>query len=229
MDLLTWLANVKELWIALGGAIVGGLFTMWATLVTQKGESKRTDKVRREDQAKLDNERQLVLANTATLILVEITTAWNVYRDEYADELKQLPDGAPYFCIFPIGDNSFPVFDSVPACLAQLPTEISQQIVRFYMRAKGLVSMINMNNIDTERAREYANAQLQKHHGETAAVSMSETEKADEISTRYDQDATRMALLIGMDTTAEGLKGLTSEIEALVLDIQARLAPVITA
>lgn len=223
MDFLLWLSGFKELWIALGGALVGGLFTMWATHLNQKGEYERAAQARRDDQAQIKAERQMVLANTASLILVEITTAWNVFRDEYAAELRQLPDGDPFICTFPIGDNSFPIFDSAPSCLAQLPIEASQQIVRFYMRAKGLISMVNMNNIDTERAREYANVELQKRNSQKSSIK-SANEHADASNTRYFQDAHRMALLLGMGSTADGLKGLTKEIENLVLDIQARLA-----
>ncbi|MBI6781612.1 hypothetical protein [Pseudomonas syringae] len=221
MNLLLWLADLKELWIALVGAIVGGLFTMWATHLTQKGELNRAAQERREEKVQIEAEHHMVLANTAKLILVEITTAWNVYRDEYAADLMQLPDGVPYLCVFPVGENSFPIFDSAPTCLAQLPTETAQLIVRFFMRAKGLIAMVNMNNIDTERAREYANAELQKRSSQ--ALLSVQLENAEDINTSYVQDAKRMASLIGMGSTADGMKGLTLEIETLVLDLQARL------
>ncbi len=222
MDFLTGVAGLKELWSALSGALIGGLFTMWATHRTQKGDSDRAIRERRDIRAQVEDERQLTLANTAQLILVEVTTAWNVYRGEYAAELMQIPDGVPYLCVFPIGDNSFPIFDSAPGSLAQLTIATSQQIVRFYMRAKGLISMINMNNLDTERAREFANAELRKRSSQTESLAGFETELA-EISSRYAQDSHRMASLLGMGSTADGLKGLTNEIEGLVLDIQARL------
>jgi hypothetical protein len=90
------------------------------------------------------------------------------------------------------------------------------------MRAKGLSSMINMNNLDTERAREFANVELQKRRSQTESLAVFEIEPA-EISSRYAQDAHRIASLLGMGSTADGLKGLTNEIEGLVLDIQARL------
>jgi hypothetical protein len=226
MDFLTGIAGLKELWSALGGALIGGLFTMWATHRTQMGESDRATQERRDDRAQVEDERQLTLANTAQLILVEVTTAWKVYQAEYATELMQIPDGAPYLCVFPIGDNSFPIFDSAPGSLAQLPIATSQQIVRFYMRAKGLISMINMNNLDTERAREFANLELQKRSSQTESLAGFDTELA-EISSRYAQDAHRMASLLGMGSTADGLKGLTGEIEGLVLDIQSRLTQAI--
>ncbi|RMO93701.1 hypothetical protein ALQ32_200206 [Pseudomonas syringae pv. tagetis] len=222
MDIWTGVVGSKELLSALIGALIGGLFTMWATHRTQKGESDRATQEWRHNRAQVEDERQQTLANTAQLILVEVTTAWNVYRAEYAAELMQIPDGAPYLCVFPIGDKSFPIFDSAPASLAQLPPATSQQIVRFYMRAKGMISMINMNNIDTERAREFANVELQKRSSQTESIAGFETDPA-EISARYDQDAKRMASLLGMGSTADGLKGLTNEIEGLVLDIQARL------
>ncbi|MBD8598999.1 hypothetical protein [Pseudomonas sp. CFBP 8772] len=222
MDFLTGIGGSKELWSALGGALIGGLFTLWATHRTQKAESDRATQERRDNRAQVEDERQLTLANTAQLILVEVTTAWKVYQVEYATGLMQIPDGAPYLCVFPIGDNSFPIFDSAPGSLAQLPIATSQLIVRFYMRAKGLISMINMNNFDTERAREFANVELQKRSSQTDSLAGFETELA-EITPRYAQDAHKMASLLGMGSTADGLKGLTNEIEGLVLDIQARL------
>jgi len=228
-DIVTWIISTvntafsKELWSALAGAVIGGIFTLWATRAAQKSESIRASNEREFRQRRLEDDRALVLTNTVSLIMVEIATAWDLYQAEYALDLMGLPDGDPYLCVFPVGNNPFPVFDSAPACLTQLPSETSKQIVRFYMRAKGLISMIEMNNADTERAREYANLELQSQPYQIGTVNMSEEQQVNALLAKYEEDARRMAFLIGMGTTAEGLKGLTREIGRLVLDIESRL------
>lgn len=228
-DIATWIINAinaafsKELWSALVGAVIGGMFTLWATRAAQKSESKRASSEREFRQRQLEDDRVVVLTNTVALIMVEISTAWDLYQAEYALDLMALPDGDPYLCVFPVGSNPFPVFDSAPACLTQLPSETSKQIVRFYMRAKGLISMIEMNNADTERAREYANLELQSRPYQMPTVDMSEEQQVSALLAKYEEDARRMAFLIGMGTTADGLKGLTREIGTLVLDIESRL------
>ena len=107
MDIWTGVVGSKELLSALIGALIGGLFTMWATHRTQKGESDRATQEWRHNRAQVEDERQRTLANTAQLILVEVTTAWNVYRAEYAAELCRFPTVLPTFASSPLAINLF--------------------------------------------------------------------------------------------------------------------------
>lgn len=215
----------NELLSAFLGAAVGGLFTMRATARGHRLASAAAEKAR--DQLVLDaeNERQQELINTTQLILVEITTAWAVYREEYAEELMTLPEGAPYVCTFPIGANPFPLFDSAPRCLAQLHPDTAGLIVRIYMRAKGLISMIEMNNADSERAHDHSRAELRKLYNQL--VQTGEPIPADvnqRLGHFYEQETQKMATLTGMGDTADGMKGLTQEIDVLLAELNRRIS-----
>jgi hypothetical protein len=109
----------------------------------------------------------------------------------------QIPDGASFLPVFPTGDDFFPILDSASGSLAQLPIATSQQIASFYTPTKGLISTINMRNLDTERAREIANVELQKRSSQTEFLAEFETGLA-EISSHYAQDAPRLASLVGI-------------------------------
>ncbi|WP_134677027.1 hypothetical protein [Ectopseudomonas khazarica] len=192
-----------ELISAFLGAILGGWFTLRATNSAHK---LAAEAVLAADKA--------VLYDTTRLIQVEITTALKVYQEEYGDELMTLPEDTPYVCIFPIGANPFPIYDSAPACLSQLPAELSELLVRIYMRAKGLITMIEMNNRDTEKAQELAQTLLNDRIASLGHVLTPEA--SERVSQLYQDDVLSRATVLGMGSTADGMKSVTEEIVELM-------------
>lgn len=175
------------------GAIIGGLFTMWATTHAHALMAKTQ---RRNEQT--------MLYDTTKLIQVEISTAIKIFQEEYGKELQELADGEPYICVFPIGSNTFPIYDSSPACLSNLPPDLSELLVRIYMRAKGLIAMIEINNAESERVQKLAQDLLNERLPKISDI--------DRLNELYRQDISKQANIIDMGSTADGMKLLIAEI-----------------
>jgi hypothetical protein len=212
----SWLKDVlsplmkPELLSAFLGAIVGGLFTMWAT--------SRSHQLAARAQRKAED---LLLYDTTKLIQAEISTGLAIYMEEYGAELLREPGGTPYIVVFPIGENPFPIYDSSPACLSRLPSELSTLLVRLYMRAKGIARMIELNNSDAEHARELATEKLKAR-----ALELSESYDSDatkRLNELYIQDAYHNAVIIGMSSTADAMRSLTLEIQDLLSQVNAQI------
>lgn len=150
MDIATTIKSIIEnpAATALIGALAGGWFTLNATV--------RAHNLSRESTK---SENLSATANSLSLIQVELQTAWNIYNLEYASELLEGEDGEPYLVTWPIGKDTFTIFNSMPQCLAEISPAVSSRIVEMYMRIKGLVAMIEENNKNVELARK---AGLQK-------------------------------------------------------------------
>ncbi|CAG8864025.1 hypothetical protein [Pseudomonas fluorescens] len=201
---LAWVGALplSEFISALIGALVGGLLTMKATRIAHKLESER-----------LIKEQKTVLNNTLCLLKEELSTAWEIYQLEYADDLLKLDDRTPYLESFPIGTNTFPIYDSAPSCLANAPPEITREIIRLYMRIKGLISMIEINNADVVLACEYGRSETEKLRA-TLSTKISEPTKEffELLNSSYSTSVKRQAFLLGMGSNTEELKNLTKEI-----------------
>ncbi|MNE78370.1 hypothetical protein D3C80_1747710 [compost metagenome] len=65
-------ASTSPLVTALVGAVVGGLFTMWATKQSLKRTEFAATKSREMAEQKAGVERQIIVYNTSQLILVEV-------------------------------------------------------------------------------------------------------------------------------------------------------------
>ncbi|WP_405124408.1 hypothetical protein [Pseudomonas alloputida] len=209
---------------ALLGAFIGGYFTMRATRKTFERSELAAKNAREIADQKAHIDRQVIVYNTSQLILVELATAWDLYSEEYAKELIELEEGSPYVTVWPIGQAPFPLFDSAPECLAELPPEITKQIIRFYMRAKGIISMVEMNNADSERALDHARTEMLRHQSELAKQSRSAEELAGKLQEFYENESIRVAKLIGMGSTADAMKRVTAEVDSLVTDLKLRLS-----
>ena len=181
------------------GAIVGGRYSLRAAIHAHQLSAKTAAE-----------QEQRVLYNTAKLILLEIKTALTIFQEEYGSDLFKLPPDEPYVTVFPLGKNPFPIYDSSPACLSLLPPDFSYLLVRTYMRAKGLVSMVEMNNNDSERVHDLTRAKL----------NLSELMSIDEKS--YCDQALAIAATLGMGSTANGMRGLTLEIVGMFTELESK-------
>lgn len=193
-----FLKEYKELFIALLGALVGGFFTFAAATKSHRLEVK----AKRENDIKS-------LRNTLSLIRAELTVAWRIYEEEFSSDLMNLNYGQPYLTFFPVGSNPFPIYDSAPASLAELPRELSETIVYFYVRAKGLIEMINTNNNAYKEASNYARDALVKKQAQLLAAHSDGFDAVEFYSARQYQ----MGLLLNMGSITESLKSITAELE----------------
>ncbi|MBV4551721.1 hypothetical protein HU742_011295 [Pseudomonas sp. SWRI102] len=185
------------------GAFVGGFFTLKGATNAHKLALKK------EETA--DRERMIT---TLMLLRTEIAGAWELFMEECGDELSKPAGGAPFLNILPVGKNPFPIFDSGPPALNLLPRELAKDVVHFYMRAKGLIATIEMNNHDYEQALQYARVLL-INHAERAQKDGEEfpDEKHDQL---FNGGVDFMAGQLGMGDTAEAIRSLAQELTPIV-------------
>jgi hypothetical protein len=190
----------------IGGALIGGFCTLIGT--------EHAHKLTQEKEEIANKER---LVTTLMLLRTEIDTAWGILKGELEAELLSKQAGTPYLDIFPIGDSPFSIFNSAPQALNQLPRNLAQDIVYFYMRAKGLIAMIQMNNQDLEQALQDARNQLNACFEQvwSQGGTISEAQQKQIFEGRLDH----MAALLGMARTADAIRGLTQELEPVVARI----------
>lgn len=216
MDIMNFIASLfdgllsKEVAIALVAAYIGARATSKATI---RAHELATQKSKNDERA--------VTYNTLRLIKAELTTAWDIYMHEYGKGLLLVPDDSPYIMMLPIGDNPFPIYDSAPPCLANVDPSISAKIVRIYMRTKGLITMIKLNNVDCQavyNAGRFATQKLvNKAIADGVAIDEDGARKINDYHTFYvDQEANQL----GMGGTANGMKLLTGELETLLNNIK---------
>ncbi|WP_146114651.1 hypothetical protein [Pseudomonas frederiksbergensis] len=171
-----------------------------------------------------NQEEQNTLINTLRLIKTELKVGWDIYESEYATDLKKLQSGEPYINIFPLGNNLFPIYDSAPAHLAHAPVGISEEIVRVYMRVKGLVTMINNNNTNATTVHERAMKVFQSLSDQARKDKVDFTrEFTDHLQSRYEWHRNWEARILDMGSDADSMKLLTQEIEQLLSSINTKL------
>ncbi|CAH0322118.1 hypothetical protein SRABI130_05725 [Pseudomonas sp. Bi130] len=196
----------KEVAIALAAAYIGARATRNATT---KAHEYATQKAA-EDDARLTK-------NTLLLLKVEIAAAWEIYKEEYGNSLLKLATSEPYICVFPIGKNTFPIYDSAPACLANINPETSAKLVRLYMRLKGMIRMIEINNRDCDIICKAGRVAVQKLIDKSTDEGI---EISDEAAERLDEYYVNYIRLEGkkldMAGTADAIKKLSIELDGLI-------------
>ncbi|WP_192553040.1 hypothetical protein [Pseudomonas sp. IzPS59] len=140
---------------------------------------------------------------------------------EYGKGLILVPEDTPYIIMLPIGDNTFPIYDSAPPCLASVDPAISAKIVRIYMRIKGLITMIKLNNADCQTAYNAGRYAVQNLIGKAISDGQAiDEDGARRINEYHDFYIEQEAKQLGMGGTANGLKFMTSELGELLVSIQ---------
>lgn len=193
---------------ALIGALVGGWFTRNATL-----------KAHRLSTTSAQIESLTNTGNSLALIKAELKAAWGIYNKEYVPGLMELPDGGPYLTVWPIGKDSFVIFDTMPQCLSEISTDVSELVVQVYMRIKGIVAMVEQNNEYAELAYGIA---IRRYDEILAPFVESGREiPGEELrgQQEYLEKYTKLqAIKIGMGEHADALKKITEE---LIVDVDA--------
>lgn len=192
-----------SLFSGLAGAGIGGFFTL-------KGATKAHELALKKEEA-ADRERMIT---TLMLLRTEIATAWEMFTEEYGNELSEQAPGTPFLVILPVGASPFPIFDSGPQALNLLPRELAKDIIRFYMRAKGAIAMVEINNRDYEQAlqygRSYLNDYAQRARDQGKELTDEMRQQLIETSVGF------MAAQLGMGDTADGIRALGQELEPVV-------------
>ena len=174
-------------------------------------------------------DEQTTTINTLKLIKTELKVGWDIYESEYAKGLNAVTDNEPYINIFPLGDNLFPIYDSAPAHLANSPAEISEDIVRVYMRVKGLVTMIKSNNTNVAIIHERAMKVFQLLSDQARKDNIDFTrEFTDHLRSRYEWHINWEARTLNMGEDVKSMKLLTNEIKLLLNSINLKLDTHIT-
>lgn len=128
-----------------GGAIIGGLLSIAASATAHK----LAQRAKKHDESE-------ATVNEIRLIKLEIEKLWTIYDNDLGGELESLSKLEPLMVTLPIGQNTFPIFDSRPACLAKLSPETASEVFYWYSRAKGIVKITQTNNKNILKALEFA-------------------------------------------------------------------------
>ena len=215
MDIINSLANLWTL--ESRDTFVGAFFTVIAAIcgagIAGRFSFSAIEKAHTYNIEKAEREEKKITRNTLKLIMIEIKTAWEVYHNEYAADLKLIEKGKPYTVMFPVGANTFSLFDSSPSCLANLPVEIAEKIVLIYMRMKGMIAMIELNNNDARQALNAAESRMQTLYDEMTEYGKNFSSET--LADTYKNYVNHEAVKLGMGGTADGMKLLGAEIECL--------------
>lgn len=185
------------------GAGIGGLCTFKGT--------KYAHRLAVNKEAAAEHEK---MVTTLMLLRTEITTAWRIFWGEIGTEMIKQAPGTPYLSVFPIGESPFPIFNSAPQALNLLPRELAKDIVHFYMRAKGLIAMIQMNNRDYEQTLQHARHVLYSYLARAREQDRDLPEKLQQEI--FQSSVNYMAAMLGMGSLADGMRGLARELDPLV-------------
>lgn len=125
----------SELASGLLGALVGGLFTLWGTLIEGRRQKRALEEEARSKQ------RSVLIG-----IRTEIITLIDLYKSRMSDSIDNYDGREPFSNIFPLSQNYFSFYDTNSLALASINEEALKSIVMFYGSAKGLVDTYKMNN-----------------------------------------------------------------------------------
>ncbi|CBA28294.1 hypothetical protein ACMSX5_001675 [Cronobacter turicensis] len=125
-----------ELISGLVGAVIGGLFTLWGTMIEGRRQQRESD-----EQAKLSK------LNVLIGIKAEITSLNDVYSKRMVKTIESYDCTVPFDHLFPITQNNFSFYESNATELASVDEKTLKAVVGFYASARSLVDSYQMNNV----------------------------------------------------------------------------------
>ncbi|HEI8290721.1 TPA: hypothetical protein SLE00_000306 [Citrobacter koseri] len=125
----------SELISGLFGALIGGLFTLWGTLIDGRRQERASDNEAKE-------KKKSVLIG----IKAEVETILELYKARICDSLERYEGGKPFDSIFPLTQNYFSFYESNSFALTSVNEETMKSIVVCYGSARSLVDTFRMNN-----------------------------------------------------------------------------------
>lgn len=117
------------------GAVIGGLFTLWGTLI----DGRRQQRSNVIDAKEKKN-------NVLVGIRAEITSLLEIYQTRMSGAIDTYNGSEPFMQLFPITQNNFPFYESNALALCSVSESTLNSIVRFYGSARSLVDSYKMNN-----------------------------------------------------------------------------------
>lgn len=125
----------SELVSGLVGAVIGGLFTLWGTIIDGSRQERNSETESKE-------KRRNVLVGVKT----EIITLLEVYQARVARHMEEYDGNGPLNLILPITQNNFSFYESNAFYLSSVKEDTLKSIVSFYSSARSLVDSFKYNN-----------------------------------------------------------------------------------
>ncbi|MBW9466549.1 hypothetical protein [Enterobacter roggenkampii] len=142
IEFLTKVAGSTEFWSGLGGAVVGGLFTLWGTVIEGKRE---------RDNREQDNLSKKL--NILKGIRTEIELITSLYNERMGAHISNYKPGQLLDVYFLITQNNFVFYENNAEFISELGEDVLKEIVRFYITAKSLIDTYNTNNTNLNEVK----------------------------------------------------------------------------
>ena len=139
IEFLTKVAGSTEFWSGLGGAVVGGLFTLWGTIIEGNRERKNREQ---DDLAKKLN----ILKGIKTEIEL-VTTLYNERMGHYIEAYK---DDEALDVYFLVTQNNFVFYEKNAEFISELEEDVLKEIVKYYITVKSLIDTFKVNNTNID-------------------------------------------------------------------------------
>lgn len=118
------------------GAVVGGLFTLYASVYS----------IRASNNMRLNDERREIL-NLIEAMALELGTLWKMHDVKIAPFLEKLKPGEPFLYYYPLSQSYFIVYDSNAAKIGRIDdSHLRESIVVSYLKCKKVVDGLTYNN-----------------------------------------------------------------------------------
>ena len=126
----------KEFIIGLIGALLGGFFTLFGTLVAQFLENRREiSKEKRE------------LKGVLQAFHTELQTLWERYLSTAGQKVEDLSPGNPLLMYWPITQDYFTIYSTNARKIGEIEDpRLRKLLVTAYIRSRGLIDSFRMNN-----------------------------------------------------------------------------------
>lgn len=201
IDFLSKVVSSTEFWSGLGGAVVGGGFTLLGTII----EGRRQE---RQNAINAKEERLNVLIG----IKAELECLFNIYNARMAEHMSSYNGDGPFFFQFPVTQNYFTFYESNSLALSKVNETTLNEIVALYATSRSLVDSFRGNNEIIEKlvqARRIYDSTGLEHHKEQFNTDYG-------IATDYGLGLKEIHLQT-MERYQTCLVSITSEVEAIKL------------
>ena len=118
------------------GAVVGGLFTLYAT-----------NKTIREENAKEDRQEEKEVQNLLDALGVELNALWSFHMRRIGEKVEALTQGQSLDIYYPLTQNYFIIYDSNASMIGRVrDPQLREAIVLTYNKCKKVVDGFKYNN-----------------------------------------------------------------------------------
>lgn len=140
IELITKVATSTEFWSGLGGAIVGGVFTLLGTHI----EGNRQERKSIEDA----KEKRL---NVLIGVKAEMDCLVALYKERMEHAMNNYNGKEPFALQFPVTQNYFTFYEANSLVLSSVKETTLNEIVSLYASSRSLVDSFRGNNAVLEQ------------------------------------------------------------------------------